>query len=833
LFFCALRRRIDRGRGIGSLALAWALALFYLTHLFIFAADEMVCQSSDTGPVGQVEVVEVRHIIQSISKIRRSPSVHHIGKMRLPVVVFFVVVLKSTYNGAHVHGYTTSQQQPPLSASSTFSPRLKYLTARGACNTATAAAASSSSSSSSSSPSDPCTSSSNRGRRNRSMLPDPIVHHVDPPKAGGRNRKRSRQQRNGRQGRAAGGVRLEANTREKSIAKGRDPIISLNMNLDYLGKSGQRGAASRAEELLLRIEALHAEGYYEITPDTVSYNSVMNAYARHASATNRQSAEDARRLLGRMEEMTLDDIARGGRGALVRPNAISFNTLILALGNSGQPEAAEELLLEMEDSCLAAGNELRRNGGPDGGGYINKDKGSVSCMPNTITYNSCILAWAKQGNAQRAESLLRRMMELSLERNDQDELKADCISFNTCLYAYAINDEADAAERAEDLLRHMETLYLSGNEDVRPDSISYTSVISAWSSSRQPQAADRALQLLEEMEELYEAGEEYVRPNTHSYTAVINALARSGSAGSAQKSRYLLDTMHDRYRAGRKDCKPDVACYTSVIDAYARSRSDDAGDNAVELINEMIEGVEAGDEELKPNTRTYCSVIAALGRSKTYGAAESAEKLLEDMERMYAFGNREVRPTTAVFNAVIDAYAQSSYKRKAERAHQLLLRMLEESSEGNADVRPDVISYNSVLKTCANAYGNAAIKKRAFLIALDTFKRLSKSKAERNRRTSVTYSLFFKAIRKLVESGSERDAIARKMFAFCIADGVLNRQVMSQIQSTCSESVVADLLSSNGASSTTTMSSSTGMGGSVPSIDVALLPSAWTCNAGR
>ena len=673
------------------------------------------------------------------------------------------------------------------------------------------------------------------------MLPDPIVH-ADPAKGGGgRNRKRSRQQRSRRQNTAVGGVRLDANTREKSIAKGRDPIISLNMNLDYLGKSGQRGAAARAEELLLRIEALHDEGYYEITPDAVSYNSVMNAYARHASEANQQSAEDARRLLRRMEGMTLDDIARGGRGTLVRPNTISFNTLILALANSGQPEAAEELLFEMEDSCLADDNGVRQNekglsdAHPGNGGHINEEKGTVSCMPNTITYNSCILAWAKQGNAQRAESLLRRMMELSLERNDQDELKADCISFNTCLHAYAVSGEEDAAERAEDLLRHQETLFLSGNEDVRPDSISYTSVVAAWASSRRLQAADRALQLLEEMEELYEAGEENVRPNAHSYTAVINALARSGSAASAQKSRYLLDTMHEQFRAGRKDCKPDVACYTSVIDAYARSRSDDAGDNAVELLNEMIELNEAGDEALKPNTRTYCSVITALGRSKTYGAAESAEKLLEDMERMYAFGNREVKPTTAVFNAVIDAYAQSSYKRKAERAHYLLLRMLEESSEGNADVRPDVISYNSVLKSCANAYGNPATKKRAFLIALDTFKRLSKSKAERSRRTSITYSLFFKAIRKLVESGSERDAIARKMFAFCIADGALNRQVMSQIQSACSESVLEDLLSSNGAAGTCSnrgMSLKSG-GGSETTIDVSLLPSAWTCNAGR
>ena len=114
-------------------------------------------------------------------------------------------------------------------------------------------------------------------------------------------------------------------------------------------------------------------------------------------------------------------------------------------------------------------------------------------------------------------------------------------------------------------------------------------------------------------------------------------------------------------------------------------------------------------------------------------------------------------------------------------------------------------------------------------IALDTFKRLSKSKAERNRRTSVTYSLFFKAFRKLVESGSERDAIARKMFAFCIAVESAGHVTDSV---TCSESVVADLLSSNGASSITTMPSSS-TGGSVPPIDVALLPSTWTCNAGR
>lgn len=121
----------------------------------------------------------------------------------------------------------------------------------------------------------------------------------------------------------------------------------------------------------------------------------MNAYARHASAANRQSAEDARRLLSRMEGMTLDDIARGGRGTLVRPNTISFNTLILALANSGQPEAAEELLFEMEDSCLAINNAQSDHGGH----YVNEEQGLSRVCP--IPSPTTAASWPGPSRATR------------------------------------------------------------------------------------------------------------------------------------------------------------------------------------------------------------------------------------------------------------------------------------------------------------------------------------------------------------------------------------------------------------------------------------------------
>jgi hypothetical protein len=107
------------------------------------------------------------------------------------------------------------------------------------------------------------------------------------------------------------------NTRERSIAMG-DPLISLNMNLDYLAKSRQKNSAARAEELLLRIEKLHKEGYYDVKPDRVSYNSVMNAWVLSDDVVN--SEKEVQRLMERMEEL----YTKGDDS--LKPNIISFNT---------------------------------------------------------------------------------------------------------------------------------------------------------------------------------------------------------------------------------------------------------------------------------------------------------------------------------------------------------------------------------------------------------------------------------------------------------------------------------------------------------------------------
>ena len=81
----------------------------------------------------------------------------------------------------------------------------------------------------------------------------------------------------------------------------------------------------------------------------------------------------------------------------------------------------------------------------------------------------------------------------------------------------------DAAERAEDLLRHMDELSESGeNSDAKPNVRSFNTVINAYAKSGRADAALKAESVLDLMEKLYEAGNDEVRPDVHSFSTVIN-----------------------------------------------------------------------------------------------------------------------------------------------------------------------------------------------------------------------------------------------------------------------------------------------------------------------
>jgi hypothetical protein len=187
-------------------------------------------------------------------------------------------------------------------------------------------------------------------------------------------------------------------------------------------------------------------------------------------------------------------------------------------------------------------------------------------------------------------------------------------------------------------------------------------------------------------------------------------------------------------------------------------------------------------------------IPGALGKSGRPHDAEKAEQILDEMETMSStYGVKDLATNTICYNTVMDAYARSTSVSKAYRAELLLERMLEESKKGNTLIRPDTISFNSVINAAAQStYGDAIVRKEAYLIALNAFKTIHS--LDHCRPSSVTYSSFLKALQNLVENDDARDHMAKKVFGLCSSMGLVNDSVRLQLKRTCSSQLVAQQL---------------------------------------
>eukprot|EP00986_Skeletonema_menzelii_P020652 scaffold31912_cov171-Skeletonema_menzelii.AAC.4 len=563
--------------------------------------------------------------------------------------------------------------------------------------------------------------------------------------------------------------RSNPNQRQNSISQ-RDPIISLNMNLDYLAKSGQRDAAIRAEEMLQRIEALHDDGYYEKSPDVCSYNSVINAYA-HGKVSG--ASGHAHRLMKRMEEKGIE------------ANSITWNTLLRCLlkeVKESRDKKVSEEKVEDAESIIANMEDL---------GFA-----------NTISYNTVISILSKSklpDSAERSEVWLNQMID-RFAKTGNENIQPDTTSFNAVIHAYANTNRFSAgapqrAKMAERVVKRMEKSFKSGeNDQVKPDVVSYTAVINAYAKAAEfdEECATKAMDILNRMVKMYEGGDKDVKPNKRTYTSVINAFARTGKAEAADN---LLTQMKEQYALGDTSLKPDTVCYSSVIDGYAKVGGEEAGFRAEELLHEMENLYNQGDSDVKPNTRTYRSAITALGKSRQPRAAEKAEQILEEMEYMGSLGAHDLAPNTICYNAVIDAYARGRTMEKAYRAELLLEQMLEESAKGNTLIRPDTITFNSVINAAARSFGDSIVRREAYLIGLGAFKKIHEY--EHCKPSSITYVLFLTVLKNLVEEGDARDNMAERTYQLSVSFGLANGKVREQVRKTCSPLVAERILSSN------------------------------------
>ena len=311
---------------------------------------------------------------------------------------------------------------------------------------------------------------------------------------------------------------------------------TFNWLIDSWSFSGELDAADKAIALLARMEELDqaADNEHTFQPDVRTYTKVINAISRSG---REDAGEVAENILNRMEQLF-----SSAQNIAAKPNTFSYTALVEAYANSGAPgsaaRAAElcDLIAQKWEQgdpdvkptsrTYNAAIKANRFSSDDAEALFhqmveNYQAGNLECKPNAYNYNALISAIANSGSAHRAAQVLAQME--SEYRSGHEETKPTTISFNTVIDAYAKSGEENAADKAENVLRHMDELYRSGeNMEAKPNVRSFNSVINAYAKSGRADAAPKAERALELMEMLYETGNEDVRPDLHSFCTVIN-----------------------------------------------------------------------------------------------------------------------------------------------------------------------------------------------------------------------------------------------------------------------------------------------------------------------
>ncbi|KAL9188124.1 hypothetical protein ACHAXT_006502 [Thalassiosira profunda] len=204
--------------------------------------------------------------------------------------------------------------------------------------------------------------------------------------------------------------------------------ILYNSLIDCIVKSRCENSASRADDILLKMEQMHQAGNSDVCPNSYAYSMVLTSCARSAEPDAPKRAE---RILANMERLYAD----GSSDAAA--NSRCYSAAISAWARSNSPDAVER--------ALALIDRMEENG---------RD-GSPHSKPNAHCYNAALNAIAKSqqpGKARICRDILDRMT--AAKGDGFLEAAPSQVTYSTIINAcaYTHGDDEDRKE-AFDLAR--------------------------------------------------------------------------------------------------------------------------------------------------------------------------------------------------------------------------------------------------------------------------------------------------------------------------------------------------------------------------------------------
>lgn len=477
-------------------------------------------------------------------------------------------------------------------------------------------------------------------------------------------------------------------------------------------------------------------------PNTINYNSVLNAWSR-ASRYDPYSAIRAEKiLLERMER----PFSEGGDA--VEPDALSYSLVIHAWlrgcrGITGPPSSfrsKKRLNLTDEDrihKSIAIVDRLEtwarkahahrvvgngRNNGEDFAvgddfeddeDYNEEDNKEAYGRSSSYTfrqhnksrdldvevYNSILVAFSRELSGDHAASVMKLLdrMEIIADELDMPSARPNQRSYNIALDVIA-----------------------------KSAMISNTSLASYYKDKKQtidkprpghhlnPLYAGRAAESI-----LSRMLARDFRPDAYTFASVLNTYQRipNGKLDAALAADAVVRGMESLHLHGKIDQPPDVFHYTMVCACWSRSGEQGvAGERCSEILRHMQQRDEAGFPRVRPNIRTFNAVID----SHAYNGrvAEAEDMLLSMVDNYESSAARSmdgiedeelpVRPDSFSFNTVIQQWARTRTPEGGRRAEFILDRMLKFHHAGNADVRPDERSFAYIIYHYTKGAGRMA-----------------------------------------------------------------------------------------------------------------------------
>jgi hypothetical protein len=125
---------------------------------------------------------------------------------------------------------------------------------------------------------------------------------------------------------------------------------------------------------------------------------------------------------------------------------------------------------------------------------------------------------------------------------------------------------AVSVERAEGLLRNMETRMATGETLFRSDVTAYNIVMAGWLKSKHKNSLRRIKNIIRRMENHSSTKTHLPFPNTISYNILISCLATTRNREAFDEAMEILRSMKGRRdKEEINDTQPDVFTYTSII----------------------------------------------------------------------------------------------------------------------------------------------------------------------------------------------------------------------------------------------------------------------------